>query len=207
MTINLKLTQHFKFFALAPRQEELKVLPTISQQVSSGVSSGLLDDDFSDFQAAPPVNTISMPDFGSFMKSNQPRSALGSNRDSPLGFNSFESPPTSPVFSPKPSGAKGSREVGSRLANYSFTAPSSSSGSRKSETDNEDDVFRSDDLFPKCVLKDKLPGEPTTPPFLKETVIRAELGEMSKQAFETPKSDAIQKVYSFKNVESSLFQL
>lgn len=85
--------------------------------------------------------------------------------------------------------------MGSRLANYSFTAPSSSSGSRKSETDNEDDVFRSDDLFPKCVLKDKTPeDEPTTPPFLKETVIRTELGEMSKQLFETPKSDAGLKV-------------
>ncbi|XP_059487979.1 synergin gamma-like isoform X2 [Neocloeon triangulifer] len=147
------------------------VVPTISQQVSSAV---LLDDDFSDFQAAPPPSVLADPS-----PVHKPRSAL-SPRDSPVGFNSFESPPTSPAFcAPK---GKGSREVGSRLANYSFTATSSSSGSRKSETDNEEDVFKADDLFPKCVLKDKQPDD--APPFLKDTAIRSEPDESKFEPFQ-----------------------
>ncbi|XP_065344260.1 synergin gamma-like isoform X2 [Cloeon dipterum] len=165
---------------LAVKPEKQDILPTISQQVSSTPLSaaGLLDDDFSDFQAAPPANSISVSDFSPVFKGSQQHRSSIASRDSPLGFNSFESPPTSPVFTPKPSSnGKGSREVGSRLANYSFTAPSSSSGSRKSETDNEEDVFKSDELFPKCVVRDKSPVSASAPQFLKETVIRTEPDE------------------------------
>jgi hypothetical protein len=139
-----------------------------------------LDDDFSDFQAAPPVNSFSFDDLGPMLKSSLQRSAA--SRDSPLGFNSFESPPNSPIILSKSSGnGRGSREVGSRLANYSFTAPSSSSGSRKSETDVEDEVFKTEELFPRCVLKDKPPSEPSTLLFLKETVIRTETAETNPE--------------------------
>jgi len=140
-----------------------------------------------------------MSDFSPVPKSSQQRSLLAS-RDSPLGFNSFESPPTSPVFTLKPpNNGKGSREVGSRLANYSFTAPSSSSGSRKSETDNEDEVYKNEELFPKCVVKDKSPVEGTPPTFLRETVIRTE-PEESKIILEPPPSQTKKVMRDIHNV-------
>ncbi|KAF4526824.1 hypothetical protein B566_EDAN017285 [Ephemera danica] len=138
------------------------------------------NDDFSDFQSAPTtVQTL---------KPVEASQSFFSPRDSPLGFNSFESPPVSPVLM-KP---KGSREVGSRLANYSFGAPSSNSSqtSKQSLSDSTEDIPASvnksdDNLFPKCAIKppqqDTHQSSASTLMFIKDSITQISSGKDTEE--------------------------
>lgn len=149
-----------------PTVVEPKIITPIPQ-------TSLLDDndDFSDFQSAAPtaVSVAATPQTAQLAQPDLGKPTFFSPRDSPLGFNSFESPTATPVVT-KP---KGSREVGSRLANYSFGAPSSNAPSttKRHSAELKDDMslFVSpkveDSLFPKCSIKPPpaAPSEKSTP--------------------------------------------